>query len=248
MSMSRRCLSLIFLLIFLVVSLPAGADEKKTFVYLHGDREKPQIALTVDDCYNIDHVKAVLDLCEEHQVPVTFFVVGQVMSPKHRDVWQRAIDLDCEIGNHTWSHRKLSKLSAGLVKQQLTMAAEAVDEALGYHYPMQMMRPPYGSLTKKPGYISEKWMNDAIASCGYFCAVKWDVSQTNAQKAFKDVRNGSILLYHAKPKDVACLTELIPLVKEAGFECVTVSNLLGYENPVPEKSVDPVDEPAAPAA
>ena len=121
--------------------------------------------------------------------------------------------------------------------------AAAVDRVLGYHYPMQVMRPPYGSLSNRPNYISEKWMNDAIAACGYLHAVKWDVSQTDPQKAYYDVKNGSILLYHAKPKDVACLTELIPKLKAAGFECVTVSNLLGYENPVPTKSTAETTSP-----
>ena len=45
---------------------------------------------------------------------------------------------------------------------------------------------------------------------------------------------GSILLYHARHKDYVCLETLIPLLLEAGFEPVTVSELFGF--PPPETS------------
>ena len=57
------------------------------------------------------------------------------------------------------------------------------------------------------------------------------MSETNAEKAFPKVRNGSILLYHARKRDYTCLTELIPRLLEAGFEPVTVSELFGFDPP-----------------
>lgn len=63
------------------------------------------------------------------------------------------------------------------------------------------------------------------------------------------MQNGSILLYHANPKDIRCLKRLIPALREAGYTCVTVSDLLGLP-PVPDErdALDPlewlvVDEP-----
>ena len=59
---------------------------------------------------------------------------------------------------------------------------------------------------------------------------RWDVSQTDPKKAIRDVEDGSILLYHANPKDVRCLRELIPLLVEQ-YDCVTVSELLNLSAP-----------------
>ena len=71
---------------------------------------------------------------------------------------------------------------------------------------------------------------DSSLPNGCICiCVLWDVSQTNAQKAFKDVQNGSILLYHTNPADYKCLQTLIPMLQEAGYELVTVSELLGLD-------------------
>ena len=109
---------------------------------------------------------------------------------------------------------------------------------LGWHYEMQVMRPPYGSLSTDPNRKSDTWVITAIEQAGYLHAVRWDVSQTDPKKAVWDVQNGSILLYHANPKDIQCLEELIPVLLEKGFQPVTVSDLLDLGMPAIPEDVD----------
>ena len=213
------------LAVFLAPIFPAKAVEAGYTVF-HGDREQHRVALTVDDCYNIDHVQAVIDLCREYNVPVTFFVIGKALKVKDREVWQSALDAGCEIGNHTFSHARLPDLNRDGIISQLTRTQSRLDEVLGWHYAMQVMRPPYGRLSADPSHKSDLWVVEAIEDAGYVHAVRWDVSQTDPGKALRDVQCGSILLYHANPKDIRCLTRLIPDLVEAGYECVTVSDLL----------------------
>ena len=213
------------LAVFLAPIFPAKAVEAGYTVF-HGDREQHRVALTVDDCYNIDHVQAVIDLCREYNVPVTFFVIGKALKVKDREVWQSALDAGCEIGNHTFSHARLPDLNRDGIISQLTRTQSRLDEVLGWHYAMQVMRPPYGRLSADPSHKSDLWVVEAIEDAGYVHAVRWDVSQTDPGKALRDVQCGSILLYHANPKDIRCLTRLIPDLVEAGYECVTVSELL----------------------
>ena len=213
------------LAVFLAPIFPAKAVEAGYTVF-HGDREQHRVALTVDDCYNIDHVQAVIDLCREYNVPVTFFVIGKALKVKDREVWQAALDAGCEIGNHTFSHARLPDLNRDGIISQLTRTQSRLDEVLGWHYAMQVMRPPYGRLSADPSHKSDLWVVEAIEDARYVHAVRWDVSQTDSGKALRDVQCGSILLYHANPKDIRCLTRLIPDLVEAGYECVTVSDLL----------------------
>ena len=213
------------LAVFLAPIFPAKAVEAGYTVF-HGDREQHRVALTVDDCYNIDHVQAVIDLCREYNVPVTFFVIGKALKVKDREVWQSALDAGCEIGNHTFSHARLPDLNRDGIISQLTRTQSRLDEVLGWHYAMQVMRPPYGRLSADPSHKSDLWVVEAIEDAGYVHAVRWDVSQTDPGKALRDVQCGSILLYHANPKDIRCLTRLIPNLVEAGYECVTLSELL----------------------
>lgn len=167
-----------------------------------GDREQKKIAITIDDGHDIGHVLAAIELCEKHEIPITFFPTGNTLKFADGELWQRAIDAGCEIGNHSWGHKDLTELSDRQIRFQMLRAQQKLDEMLGYHYPMQVMRPPYGSTSKR--------VAAAVASVGYRSVVKWDVSQTDAGKAFRDVQNGSILLYHAQAKDIRCLKNLIP--------------------------------------
>lgn len=192
-----------------------------------GNREQKKIAITIDDCYDSDHVLAGIELCEKYEIPITFFPIGNALKYADGVLWQRAINAGCEIGNHSWGHKDLTDLSDPQIRFQMLRTQQKLDEMLGYHYPMQVMRPPFGSTSKQ--------VAAAVASVGYMSVVKWDVSQTDASQALYDVQNGSILLYHARAKDIRCLKELVPRLLEQGYECVTVSELLGFDAVVPSE-------------
>lgn len=163
----------------LTLLLGSARAVEQGYTVFHGDREKPAVALTVDDCYDIERVTEILNLCQAHRVPVTFFVVGSALRDADTEVWLRALELGCEIGNHTWSHPKLPELDARRIQEQLSRTQTRLDEVLGGHYPMQVMRPPYGSLAQNPHHKSDGWVVNAIAKAGYLHAVRWDVSQTD---------------------------------------------------------------------
>ena len=208
---------LICLLLCLMLITPAVLAENG-FTVRHGDRQNARIAITVDDCYDTEQVLAAVALCKQYDVRVTFFVIGSALKFADTDVWQAVIDAGCEIGNHSWSHTDLTKLTAHQIKFQMLRTQQKLDEVLGYHYPMQVLRPPQGR--------TNATVANAIAEIGYLSVARWDVSQTSAPQALRDTQNGSILLYHARAKDIRCLTTLIPALLEQGYECVTVSELL----------------------
>lgn len=221
----KRAAALFCCLLFLFGS--ALADGEFSFTVRNGSREDKRICITVDDCYHVENVQAVLDVCKENGVPVTFFVIGNVLRTEDREAWQAVLDAGCEIGNHTWSHIMLPGRPHSIIVKQLTNTQVRLDEVLGYHYPMQVMRPPYGSLAITPGRVSDNDVVDAVRAAGYQHAIKWDVSQTDPALAIEDVQNGSILLYHTNHKDIECLKVLIPQLLEQGYQPVTVSELLG---------------------
>ncbi len=91
---------------------------------------------------------------------------------------------------------------------------------------MLSFRPPYGNITDMNG--SSKRFRSAVEKFGYRHVVLWDVSQTDPDKAYYQVKNGSILLYHSRHKDYECMKTLIPRLLEDGYEFVTVSTLLEF--------------------
>ena len=208
-----------FLCMLVCLLIAAGtASAESSFTVRHGDREKPRIAITIDDCYDKEQVLAAVALCQEYDVRMTFFVIGKALKYADTEIWQAVLDAGCEIGNHSWGHTDLTRLNRHEIKFQMLRTQQKLDEVLGYHYPMQVLRPPQGK--------TNETVSSAIEKIGYLCVAKWDVSQTNADQALKDVQNGSILLYHARAKDIRCLTTLIPALQTQGYECVTVSELM----------------------
>lgn len=227
--MNRLLLLMLALCFFWTAAAASASTETEAVSVRHGDRSAPRIAITIDDCYDIDHIASAVALCEKHGVSMTFFVIGNALKFADGDVWQRALDAGCEIGNHSWGHTDLTRLTARKIRFHMLRTQQKIDELLGYHYPMQVMRPPLGKTNRK--------VRDAIASVDYRAVVRWDVSQTNPVQALREVQNGSILLYHGRAKDIACLEELLPRLLEAGYACVTVSELLALPSVVTSPEV-----------
>ena len=204
----------------LMLASSANADAAK--VVRNGSRDEKKVAITMDDCYNRIHIASAVALCQQYGVPITFFPIGKALKYADRPLWQSALNAGCEIGNHTWGHKTLTYLSVGEIRFQMLQIQEKVDAMLGYHYPMQVMRPPAGKTNSK--------VLQAIGKTGHSYAVKWDVSQTDLKRIQKEIQNGSILLFHGRQKDIKCLEQLIPWLLEQDYECVTVSELLEMES------------------
>lgn len=216
-----------------------GAGEENfmaEFTLTHGSRDSRKIAITVDDCWAsaTKHLNGIIDLCEEYHIPVTFFALdkGGCLTPKYREMWQRALDAGCEIGTHYYNHVFMGSRDNWTIIRMLGKWQEDLDKTLGYHYQIRWLRPPYGNIEDQHlSKRSTQRMTKVIKIFGFDHIVRWDVSDTVAADALEHVQNGSILLFHGKNKDVKCLEELIPALLERGYEPVTVSELFGYPPP-----------------
>ena len=240
--MSGSLKKILALLLCLCALLPyacageeSNAELLEHFVLHHADRSVSKIAITVDDCYrsSTEFIRRDAELCREYGIAMTFFplVYTGCLEEKFRDLWQEVLDSGCEIGTHTSRHTKLGNRDYWTLIGSLGNAQEALDKTLGYHYEIRWMRPPYGSVGKG-SKLNEQQVIGALKRYGFEHAVHWDVSEMkDLKKALKDIKNGSILLFHAKGADTRFLEKLIPELKERGFEMVTVSELFGFDPP-----------------
>jgi len=193
----------------------------------NGSREGPYIAITVDDCFDRTYVRQIFDLCVSYGICVTFFPLGSQLEKEDAALWQEiSASPYAEIGTHTMQHLSWKKLTKREIDSSLTAFQNRLDGVLGYRYQVQSLRPPYGHY--KSSKMTTNQVRQLIAAHGFRYIILWDVSQTDASKAIKSVKNGSILLYHTKAKDYKCLQKLIPKLLEKGFVPVTVSMLLGF--------------------
>lgn len=219
----KHLIRLMALVLVLMTALPALAVAPGFLVY-HGDREVNKIAITVDDIYDANVLRMMHELSVEENIPFTYFVLGTQIRETDKEVWEGVLEHGGEVGNHTWKHPYLTRINPHNARNQILLTQEAWDNLLGYHYPLRLLRPPFGK-------FNENGVNrlPLFEEYGIVKTVMWDVSYTDPEEARKHTQNGSILLFHTNYADLECLKVLIPMLKEDGYEFVTVSNLLGLE-------------------
>ncbi len=221
--MMKRLLRVLALALCLMVATPALAVAPGFVVY-HGDREVNKIAITVDDCYDSNVLRMMHDLSVEEGIPLTFFVLGSQIRQEDKEIWEGILANGGEVGNHSWKHPNLAGISAHQARNQILMTQEAWDNLLGYHYPLRILRPPFGHFDGEKGNRLALFEEYGVEK-----TIMWDVSNIDPEQALRETENGSILLFHTNYADLNCLKVLIPMLKDKGYEMVTISELIGLE-------------------
>jgi len=141
-----------------------------------------------------------------------------------------------ELGNHTFSHRKITELSSMEVIGELGKWQKTVNRALGRTYgEARFFRPPgmagFESNSKVSHYRS------LIGLGGLEAVVLWDVDHSHplpqdaSHRQIADFvtarsRGGSIILLHFTEGDIRALPLIIENLHERGYELVTLSEML----------------------
>lgn len=190
----------------------------------HIDPQKPMLALTFDDGPSNQYTASILDALKDNQASATFFVLGS-NAARNPALLQRMVLEGNEIGNHTYSHKQLTTLSKGRIEEEIVATQESIFN-ITHLYP-DLIRPPYGS------------KNDMVLQCAQGKQlVAWtmdtqDWKYRDAKRIVsyveENVKDGDIILMHDVYATTAqAATILIPLLKDLGYQLVTVSELYAY--------------------
>ncbi|MBE6531660.1 MAG: chitooligosaccharide deacetylase [Ruminococcaceae bacterium] len=222
---------LIFILIFcLISSATLHTSANASNVFLKNRSAGKKIALTFDDGPHPIYTGRILEVLEEYGVKATFFVIGCNVE-NYPDAFKELLDSGCEIGNHTYSHKDIGKMSEKDVLYQLEKTEEAVSKFTDQK--LSLCRPPEGSCGKaleavsiEKGYDIILWSIDTL---------DWahTPSERIANKILDSTCGGDIVLMHdyvsggCQAPDA--LRIIIPKLLDEGYEFVTVSELIGEE-------------------
>ena len=181
----------------------------------------PRVALTFDDGPHPFYTKKLLDGLRERGVKATFFVVGKNISGQEEVIRQMWEDGHL-IGNHTWDHVDINRMSVQEACGQLIRTSERIQEITGEA--TAYVRAPFGnwndSLEWETSMISVKWSVDTL---------DWttkNVSQI-VNKVVANVTDSDIILLHDYyDSSVEAALKIVDILQEQGFEFVTVEELL----------------------
>lgn len=201
--------------------------EKYDAVY-KGCPKKKDIYLTFDNGYENGYTEKILDVLKAEKVPATFFVTGHYLKSAP-DLVKRMATEGHTIGNHTWSHPDLTKVSDEKLKDELEKVRAMTEKITGDKH-MMYLRPPRGifsertlKVAKEEGYVHVFWS---------LAFVDWQVDrQRGWQYAYDNIMQqihpGAILLLHTVSKDNAeALKKAIQDLKAKGYEFKSLDDLM----------------------
>lgn len=181
----------------------------------------PVIALTFDDGPYPKVTGHILDVLEKNGVCATFFVLGSRIEG-HEDMLTRMDELGCEIGNHSFSHADLTRLSKADCQRELSDTDAEIRRVTGHE--ASVVRPPYG------------YYNKTVRSAAGRPLILWTVDTNDwrgkapgeiADYVIQQAKEGSVILMHDQQTQTADAMEMIiPTLIEEGFRFVTVSELI----------------------
>jgi len=183
------------------------------------DPKLPVVAITFDDGPT-DYTNEVLQILKENDAVATFFVLGNKVE-MYQNVIRDLVKNGSEIGNHTYNHKWLSRLSEGEIRFQIEKTQEKIKNITGIA--PKFLRPTYGE-------VNQKIRRNTDLNIALWTVDPKDWKQKSPQKIASSildiVEDEDIILLHDNHKrSVSALKILLPELKKQGYQFVTLSEL-----------------------
>lgn len=197
---------------------------------INGPRNVRRIALTFDACSTKmnEYDERVINTLIANRVPATIFIGGIWSIRSGEKVKAMAANPLFELGNHTFSHPHMPRLTEAQMRDELLRTQ---DELLGLTgKEPRFFRPPFGEYDDRVLRVA--------ASLGLL-TIQYDLpSGDPSRKATKErivswvlnhARPGSIVVMHinhTRLRTAEALPEIVKGLRKRGYELVTVGELL----------------------
>ena len=190
------------------------------------DPSKPMVALSYDDGPSAANTPRILAALKASGARATFFMVGK-QAEKNTDLIRQMADQGCEVANHTYDHKLMSKVDPAELTSQLERTNQVVADACGVS---PVLMRPCGGVKNDAGMF-------AVAEIS-MPAVLWSIdtldwktrdAQNTIKTVLDQVQDGDIILMHDLYDATALASEtIIPELVKRGYQLVTVTELSSY--------------------
>lgn len=202
--------------------------------------QEPVVALTFDACATKQQANGfdekIFEILQREKIPVTIFMTG-TWAEKHPGPVKRIAAEDwIEIGNHSYSHPRLTLLEPSRLRAQIRYTNRILQAKLGR--PAMSLRPPAGA-----------WNQAVLRAANQedLPLVLWSVVSGDAgghipaerirRIVLEQTKPGSIVIFHINnrgPFTKKALPDIIAGLRAKGFRFVTVSQLLALPDAKPK--------------
>ena len=197
--------------------------------YFLGDTSAKRIYLTFDAGYENGNTEPILDALKKHNAKATFFVVGHYLESAPELV-KRMVEEGHTVGNHTYHHYDMSKISdRSSFQKEMELVEKKYHEITGQEM-TKYYRPPQGKysmenlkMAQELGYHTFFW------SLAY---VDWNQdAQPSHEEAFEKllsrIHPGAIVLLHnTSSTNGEILDELLTKWEQEGYSFGTLEEVI----------------------
>lgn len=203
---------------------------KEYNAYYVGDDDENVIYLTFDAGFENGNTEQILDTLIKHDVKAAFFLVGHYLEEEPLMV-KRMVDEGHIVGNHTYHHPDMSKISdVESFKKELVILEELYKQITNQDMP-KYYRPPQGKFNENNlimandlGYKTIFW---SLAYVDWYTD-KQPTKEQAFNKLIPRIHPGAVLLLHStSTTNTEILDELLTKYKEQGYTFKTLDDLTG---------------------
>lgn len=187
---------------------------------------KRLIALTFDDGPYAVATPLLLDVLRDLRVKATFFYIGRD-AEQYPELTHRTQVEGHEIADHTYSHPNLDQLTAAQVVGEITKGARVLHRYSNDPGIDNLFRPPHGRFTEETLDVAQQLRYHTILWSDDPGDWRTMSPQTLASHIELHATAPEIILLHSgRVPTIAILPEVVARFRQAGYEFVTVSELL----------------------
>ncbi|MEK3736982.1 MULTISPECIES: polysaccharide deacetylase family protein [Paenibacillus] len=195
-----------------------------------GNPAKPMVSLMINVAWGNEYIVPMLDVLDEENVKVTFFLDGSWLS-KNPELAKEMLKRGHEMENHAYTHPDMSTLSRARATVEIEKTQKLLKESLGVTN--KWFAPPSGDFDQE---------TVEIASSLGLKTVLWTVDTVDwrnpspesvVAKITSKAEPGTLVLMHPTASSSKALRAMIRGIKAKGLQLGTVSQTLSAERLIP---------------
>ncbi|MET9514646.1 polysaccharide deacetylase family protein [Streptomyces sp. NPDC002994] len=182
------------------------------------------MVLTFDDGPDPRYTPDILRTLRRYDVRAMFFVCGE-MAVENRDLLREMAEDGHVVGNHTWSHPLIPRLSPAGIRAELGRTSDVVERTIG-HAP-DWYRAPYGAWNRRSFEIGAELGMEPLAWT--LDTLDWREPGTGAivRRVRRGAGPGVVVLSHDaggnRKQSVEALRTYLPELLDAGYRITVPS-------------------------
>ncbi|GHH96570.1 polysaccharide deacetylase family protein [Neobacillus kokaensis] len=191
-----------------------------------GHPDKPMVSFIINVAWGNEYLSDMLATLKKHNVSASFFLEGNWVK-KNPELAKMIVSAGHEVGNHSYSHPDMAKLTAAQAREQMVKTNEIIEAAT--EVKCNLFAPPSGSYRDETVKVAKELNMKTVMWTVDTVDWKKPTPEVLINRVMGKIDNGSMVLMHPTESTAASLDRLITLIKQKKLKIGTVSNLLNEE-------------------